>query len=220
LLDIDLHKTLTSKRQTTKISCKAQFQNGEITALYGKSGSGKTTILRMIAGLEHPDDGTIFYGGVAWVDHISYVPLQERSVGLVFQDYNLFEHMSVERNLTFAADGNLSASLIELCDQIGIKELFDRCPNELSKGQQQKVAIIRSLALNNEVLLLDEPFSALDDDSIVEIIEILEKLRDQQNLAIVLVTHRKDVILKMADSVVILEKSEQGNPIDLIEKKF
>lgn len=220
MLDIDIHKKFESKTQTTNIACKGTFKEGETTALFAKSGLGKTSVLRMIAGLEKPDSGAIIFNGVAWFDHVSTMSVKERPVGMVFQDFNLFKNMTVLQNLVFAADGALSEKSQNLCRDLGITEFFERYPNELSKGQQQKVAIVRSLCLDIKVLLLDEPFSALDDDSIVELIKVLDILREDLELTVILVTHRKEVILKAAQTVVMMEGGMQGSPQELIKKAF
>lgn len=217
MLEIDIHKALGG---STNVNLKASFESGKITALYGPSGMGKTTVLRLIAGLDKPDSGSISWEGKSWYSNNELVPLKDRPVGMVFQDYNLFKNMTVRENLTFATKGELPQNFEDFASKFAIKSLFERKPNELSKGQQQKVSILRSLCQRNKVLLLDEPFSALDDDSILELIEAIQIIRKEGRTTIILVTHRKDVILKMADSVVILESGKQGSPEYLLEKLF
>ena len=216
MLSVDIHKPF--KKQENGISLKAEFAPGQITAIYGRSGLGKTTVLRMIAGLEDPDSGTIIYNGVAWFDNAVLVPLKNRPVGMVFQDYNLFRNMTVLGNLVYAAGSTLSEKLQKMAEDLGITDLYNRYPNELSKGQQQKAAILRSICLETEILLLDEPFSALDDASILELINVLDKLRETMNITIVLVTHRTDVILRMANAVINVETGEQGAPQQLLKQ--
>jgi molybdate transport system ATP-binding protein len=222
LLELDIHKTFKSKTRNVELSCKAHAKAGEITALFGKSGVGKTTVLRMIAGLERPDGGTITFNDKPWYTTPSEVPLKDRPVGFVFQDFNLFRNMTVKQNLEYAAGGGVPQKVLELIEELAVTSLLASFPYELSKGQQQKIAILRSICIPNEVLLLDEPFSALDDESILEIINVLEKLKADFGLTIILVTHRKDVILRTADSVVEMEdtKSRQGEPKELIHLAF
>lgn len=220
MLRVDIHKTYKSKTDATRVSCAAVFKEKEITVLFGQSGSGKTSILRMISGLDQPDTGTIVYDGATWFDHTSFTPVKGRSIGMVFQDFNLFKHMSVLQNLAYAANGKMPDQLEKLAEDLGISELYARYPHQLSKGQQQKVAIIRSLCVDSKVLLLDEPFSALDDDAILELMDLLDQIKTEMRITIILVTHRKDVVLKMAQSVVMLETGVQGLPQDLIERTF
>lgn len=220
MLSIDIHKTFKNKKESISVSCKGSFVRGEVTALFGKSGSGKTSVLRMIAGLDKPDKGTISFDNEFWFDEHNNVPLKNRSVGMVFQDFNLFKNMSVLDNLEYAADGVLPNSIEKLCNDLGVTELFQRYPNELSKGQQQKVAILRSMCVQSNILLLDEPFSALDDDSILELMEVVDKLLEELVPIVILVTHRRDVILRMATSVIMLDPNEQGNPDKLLKKVF
>lgn len=220
MLSIDIHKTYVNKSESVEVACKGSFVRGEVTALFGKSGLGKTSVLRMIAGLEIPDKGTIRFDGEMWFDKDQITPLKERKVGMVFQDFNLFKNMSVLQNLAYASDGVLKPNIQKLCQDLGIDQLFQRYPHQLSKGQQQKVAIIRSMCIQSDVLLLDEPFSALDDDSILDLIEVINKLLKELVPIVILVTHRRDVILNMATSVIILDTNEQGKPENLLERKL
>lgn len=218
MLKIDVHKILGKGANQFEVQLQGVFRQNEITALHGPSGSGKSTILRLIAGLDHPTAGNISFSDKKWFDNGVICPLKKRPVGIVFQDHNLFRNMSVERNLAFASDGEVTDEVKSFAEQMKITEVFDRYPHQLSKGQQQKVAILRCLSQKNEVLLMDEPFSALDDESILDLIHMIDQIREQTEMVIIIVSHRKDVILKMADSVVMMETAEQGNPKDLIHR--
>ncbi len=224
MLKIDIHKSFVTKNRQFDVNCSATFKLGETTALYGRSGMGKTTIIRMIAGLDTPDKGTICLNKELWFSNELKieVPTKKRSVGMVFQDFNLFKNMSIEANLKYASDGPISKEINSLSEQMGVRDLFSSYPNQLSGGQKQRVAILRSLCQENKVLLLDEPFSALDDETIIELIDAITKIKNHLGVAIIVVTHRKDVIFKMADSVVKLDStnSAQGKPSDLLEKNF
>ncbi|UKN00585.1 ATP-binding cassette domain-containing protein [Paracrocinitomix mangrovi] len=222
MLNIDIYKRLGNDKNKIEIRFKASANIGEITALYGKSGIGKTTVLRIIAGLDKANEGTITFKGHNWFNKDQNLPLKQRPVGMVFQDYNLFENMTVLKNLEFAADDQIAEDVLALCKKLGIDKMFSRYPRELSKGQQQKVAIIRGVIMKTELMLLDEPFSALDDDSILEIIEVIQALKSNFSTTIILVTHRKDVILKMADSVIVFaeNKTTQGDPKELLQRSF
>jgi molybdate transport system ATP-binding protein len=222
LLEINIHKAFKSKSREKEIRCEAQFKKGQTTALYGKSGEGKTSVLRMIAGLETPDKGEIKLDEKIWFSASKKAPIEERSVGMVFQDFNLFKNMTIRQNLEYAANGKLPEQIENLLNELKFSSFLNNYPSELSGGQQQKAAIIRSICLENEVLLLDEPFSALDDDSILELISVIERLKEELNIVVVIVAHRKDVILRMAQSVVVMDKKScvQGEPKELIKLSF
>ena len=213
MLHIDLHKAYTSKSRAVNIACKVDFSIGKTGAIYGKSGLGKTTILRILAGLENADEGKISWGDEVWFDSENRInlPTNQRNIGLVFQDNNLFANMTVERNMTYASPSNqLTEATEKLIEITGIRPLLKNYPHELSRGQAQRVAIIRSFCQNPKLLLLDEPFSALDDDNIEELMVALSDLR-------------KDVLLAMADEILILHEnkvSEFGSPKELLIKKF
>lgn len=216
MLKIDIHKTFGTKKDPFQLQLKAEFKEGEITALYGPSGVGKTTVLRLIAGLENPDKGEITYNDQLWFNDRMIVPLKDRPVGIVFQEFNLFRNMTVLQNLEFASEQNtVSTEIKAICDQLGITDLFSRKPHQLSKGQQQKIAIVRTLCQKNEILLLDEPFSALDDQSIKAIIQVIDQYRVDQKMTVILVSHRKDVILKMAQSFISMETGEPAKMISV-----
>ena len=191
------------------------LKKGEILILLGSSGCGKSTILRSIAGLQKVQSGSIHLGEKVVNDETTFIPPQKRNIGFVFQDYALFPHLSVADNILFA---NKNAQLTELLEMCKIDALKNRYPHELSGGQQQRVALARALALEPEILLLDEPFSSID--------MFLKKSLQQELLAIIkdtgissiIVTHDKQEALILADSMAVLNDGniEQiGTPQEL-----
>jgi molybdate transport system ATP-binding protein len=199
--------------QTAPIPLDLSFSlfRGEVTALFGASGSGKTTVLRCIAGLYRPAVGQIGCGGETWFDSEAgtWQPAHRRRVGFVFQDYALFPHMSAEANVT-AALGHLphrqrAARARELLALVDLDELAARRPAELSSGQRQRVAVARALAREPKVLLLDEPFSALDRAVRVALYTGIEALRTRLACPILLVTHDFEEVARLADRVLVLE---------------
>jgi molybdate transport system ATP-binding protein len=208
-LDMGLVVNITQSRP---FPIKAEFycQPGRVLAIVGPSGSGKTTILRMIAGLHTPESGVISCGNQQWLDTkqtLNRSP-QQRRVGLVFQDFALFSHLSVLQNIMLAmSDKDLERGRVLLA-QVNLEGLDHRYPETLSGGQKQRVAIARALARNPEVLLLDEPFSAVDQVTRRKLrLEMLQLTR-QLNLPIVLVTHDLDEACMLAGQMVVLHHGE------------
>jgi sulfate transport system ATP-binding protein len=183
---------------------------GEFLALLGPSGSGKTTLLRVLAGLEFVDSGEIVIGSRS----MSGVPARERSIGLVFQHYALFRHMTVGRNVAFGLEvrprrnrppvTEIRARVQTLLDLMEIGQLIDRYPDQISGGQRQRVALARALAIEPSLLLLDEPFGALDAKVRKSLRLWLRKLHDQMGLTSVFVTHDQAEAMEMADRVAVL----------------
>jgi sulfate transport system ATP-binding protein len=190
--------------------------SGELVALLGPSGSGKTTLLRVIAGIESPETGRIKFGGTDVTD----VPIQKRNVGFVFQDYALFEHMTVADNIAFGLAVRKQnaetryARVRELLERIQLAGLGGRYPRELSGGQRQRVALARALAPQPQLLLLDEPFGALDARVRTELRTWMRKLHDELHVTSVFVTHDQDEALEVADRIVVMNagKVEQSGP--------
>jgi sulfate transport system ATP-binding protein len=186
--------------------------SGELTALLGPSGCGKTTLLRIIAGLEQPDSGNVlFHGQDATDSHV-----RERKVGFVFQHYALFRHMTVFENVAFGlrvrpketrpSDAEIQRKVHELLDLVQLDWIADRYPAQLSGGQRQRIALARALAVEPQVLLLDEPFGALDAKVRKDLRRWLRRLHDELHITSVFVTHDQEEALEVADRVVVLNK--------------
>ncbi len=184
--------------------------NGGVTALFGRSGSGKTSVIRIIAGLTRPDHGRIALDGEVLVDTVAgiFVPRHRRRFGYVFQEARLFPHLSVRRNLNygrwFAPAARRTESFDRVVGILGIGHLLDRHPEGLSGGEKQRVAIGRALLSSPRMLLMDEPLAALDDERKAEILPYLERLRDEMRIPIVYVSHSVAEVARLADKVVVL----------------
>jgi sulfate transport system ATP-binding protein len=187
-----------------------EIRPGELVALLGPSGSGKTTLLRVIAGLEQPDSGRILFNDEDTTER----RVQEREVGFVFQHYALFRHMSIFENVAFGlrvrpramrpAESEIKRRVMELLKLVQLDWLADRFPHQLSGGQRQRIALARALAIEPKVLLLDEPFGALDAKVRKELRRWLRRLHDEINLTSVFVTHDQEEALEVADRVVVV----------------
>ncbi len=233
MLSFELHKTFSNKGRKVEVYCKADFPNGTTSAIYGKSGIGKSTVLRMLAGLESPDSGIIRIDNKVWYDSAQKINLSiaEREPGFVFQDFNLFPNMTVKRNLEYASDGKLSNQIEKLLAVVGLADMMGNYPHELSGGERQRVSIVRALCQQPQLLLLDEPFSALDDEAIGDLIRELKIIQQELGTTVLMISHRKDVIFEMADQVVHMKKLAdanqpvegavvQGKPDEILTKRF
>jgi len=197
------------------------IQSGELTALLGPSGSGKTTLLRLIAGLEQADSGQILFHG----EDISDQHVSERGVGFVFQHYALFKHMTVAENVAFGlsvkprhlrpSKAEIARKVKNLLELVQLDWTADRYPSQLSGGQRQRVALARALAVEPKVLLLDEPFGALDAKVRAELRRWLRRLHDEIHVTSVFVTHDQEEALEVADRIVVMNKGrveQDGTP--------
>ncbi|MFF3668461.1 sulfate/molybdate ABC transporter ATP-binding protein [Microtetraspora malaysiensis] len=196
--------------------------SGSLTALLGPSGGGKSTLLRVIAGLEHPDTGTVRISGV---DATRLSP-QRRNVGFVFQHYAAFKHMTVFRNVAFGLEirkrpkDEIRRRVMELLELVHLERMADRYPSQLSGGQRQRMALARALAVEPEVLLLDEPFGALDAQVRKELRTWLRRLHDEVHVTTVFVTHDQEEAIEVADTVVVLADGaveQVGSPSDVYD---
>ncbi|MFC5971627.1 ABC transporter ATP-binding protein [Halomarina salina] len=191
---------------------------GELVTLLGPSGCGKTTTLRMIAGLESVTEGTIEVGGTVVAGDGPQTPPEERDVGLVFQEFALFPHLTVAENVAFGLEDpdspEAEARVDDLLDLVGLSEYGDRSPEDLSGGQRQRVALARSLAPEPDVLLLDEPFSNLDVRLRVRMREEVKRILDEANVTAVSVTHDQEEALSISDRIAVVNdgRLEQVGP--------
>lgn len=189
-----------------------QIAEGEIISILGESGSGKSTILRLVAGLEVPTGGMIKIGDKIMVDDSIFVEPEKRGVGMVFQDYALFPHLTVEGNVKFGLKKMNSREkaerLEEVLNLVNLSEYKTRYPYELSGGQQQRVALARALAPRPSLLLLDEPFSNLDKDLQAKIRDELKIILKTSGTTTIFVTHDRDDAQALADRAVILQRGE------------
>jgi molybdate transport system ATP-binding protein len=225
LLKIDLNKSFNTSQRVTNIICKGEFKTGLTSAIYGRSGVGKSTILRIISGLEKADSGNIYFNEQCWFDSDKNIniPICDRKIGFVFQDFNLFPTMTVEENLKYASGKMISEETKNLLNATGLKKLLKSYPRDLSGGEKQRVSIVRALCQKPELLLLDEPFSALDDESIGDLIREIKLIQNEFKTTVIMVSHRKDVIHAMANSVIYMRTDgtvNQGDPLDLLKKSF
>jgi sulfate transport system ATP-binding protein len=199
---------------------------GELVALLGPSGCGKTTLLRIIAGLERADSGRVMLDGVDATD----ADVRERRVGFVFQHYALFRHMSVFENVAFGlrvqprkrrqSEAEIGKRVSRLLDLVQLGWLKDRYPAQLSGGQRQRIALARALAVEPKVLLLDEPFGALDAKVRKELRRWLRRLHDELHISSVFVTHDQDEALEVADRIVLMNRGrieQTGSPRDIYQ---
>jgi molybdate transport system ATP-binding protein len=197
------------KRGAFTLDAQFQAEDG-ITALFGQSGSGKTTIINLIAGLLKPEPGRIAFGNRVLVDTNKriFVPKHKRRIGLVFQDAQLFPHMTVRQNLGFgrwfAPKNERHIALEPVLDTLGIGHLLDRRPSGLSGGEKQRVSLARALLASPELLLMDEPLAGLDQDRKLEILPLIERMRDEFRVPIVYVTHSEEEVLRLASRVIVI----------------
>ncbi|MER3423377.1 MAG: Fe3+/spermidine/putrescine ABC transporter ATP-binding protein, partial [Nitrospiraceae bacterium] len=198
-------------------------KEGELLGLLGPSGSGKTTVLRIIAGLEVPSSGDIFIDQV----RVNDLPVQQRNIGFVFQHYALFKHMTVFENVAFGLTikkwprAEIRQRVSDLLGLMGLEGMSDRYPHQLSGGQRQRVAIARALAPRPSVLLLDEPFGAVDAQVRQELREWLIRLHDELNVTSLFVTHDQEEAMEVSDRLIVFSKGrlEQiGSPAEVYEE--
>ncbi|MFQ6549042.1 ABC transporter ATP-binding protein [Aestuariibius sp. 2305UL40-4] len=194
---------------------------GQILCLLGPSGCGKSTTLRMIAGVEHPDAGAIRVDGRTVCNGIDWVPPEARSVGLMFQDFALFPHLDVAGNVAFGLSGTKAdkrARVEELLERVEMSDHIASWPHELSGGEQQRVALARALAPRPHVMLMDEPFSGLDNRLRDEIRDHTLDLLKEEGTAVVLVTHEPDEAMRMADEIALMREGrivQRGAPYNI-----
>jgi len=198
-----------------------EIKKGEVVVIVGPSGSGKSTFLRSLNLLEKPTSGQIFFEGDDITDPKVDLDLHRQKMGMVFQHFNLFPHMTIKKNLTIApmkllkkTEKEAEERAMELLRMVGLEDKADGYPSQLSGGQKQRVAIVRSLAMNPDVMLFDEPTSALDPEMVGEVLEIMKKLA-ADGMTMVVVTHEMGFAREVADRVLFMadgEICEQNTP--------
>ncbi|UQZ81534.1 Sulfate/thiosulfate import ATP-binding protein CysA [Paenibacillus konkukensis] len=216
-----LMKTFGTFQATKQVSF--EIEKGRLIGLLGPSGGGKTTILRMLAGLEQPDSGEIWFHG----KKVNDLPPQERGIGFVFQNYALFRHMSVYDNIAFGltvqkrGKQEIKARVTELIELTGLKGLEKRLPHQLSGGQRQRVAFARAIAPEPQLLLLDEPFAAIDAKVRKELRTWLKDMINRVGITTIFVTHDQEEAVEVADQIMIIHQGtleQQGAPIDIYQR--
>ncbi len=206
-IDIDIHK-------------------GEVVVVIGPSGSGKSTFLRCLNLLEEPTGGKIYFEGVNLADKAVNINKHRQKMGMVFQHFNLFPHMTVLRNMTIApmklkkiSEAKATEYAQYLLNKVGLSDRADAYPNQLSGGQKQRIAIARSLAMNPDVMLFDEPTSALDPEMVGEVLDLMKELA-KDGMTMVVVTHEMGFAREVADRVVFIDEGvilEEGTPKELFD---
>lgn len=203
MIDIRVTKKLLGQNGEFLFECGITTDSHKLISVFGPSGSGKSTLLKMIAGLETPDDGYIAVGGEVWYNKEKGINLkaQKRKVGFVFQEYSLFPNMNVIENIIFAQSEKSRQKANELLELTELTELANAYPSTLSGGQKQRVAIARAIARDPQILLLDEPFSALDTAVKRKLHEEVLRLKSALKIPILFVSHDKEEVFRLSDEV-------------------
>lgn len=220
MIRVDIAKKLRGAKGEIDFRVSHTFGDGEFWCIFGESGIGKTTLMRMIAGLETPDNGIIEADGEVWFDSARGVnlPPQKRKVGFVFQSYALFEHMSVLDNLLFAQSEKNETKALGILAKMELTELKNTKPSRLSGGQRQRVALARAIAQEPKALLLDEPLSALDAIIRSKLQDELKKTHEDFGLTSLMVSHDRSEVFKLSDFALWLKDGKvyrEGTPKEL-----
>ena len=203
-----------------------EVRQGEVLVIIGPSGSGKSTLLRSLNLLEIPTGGTIYFDGVDITDPKVNINLHRQKMGMVFQHFNLFPHMTVLRNMTIAPvkllhkpQAEAEKKAMELLERVGLGDRAKAYPSQLSGGQKQRVAIVRALCMEPEVMLFDEPTSALDPEMVGEVLDVMKSLA-AEGMTMVVVTHEMGFAREVADRIIFMSEGvivEEGTPEDIFE---
>ena len=203
-----------------------EIRKGEVVVIIGPSGSGKSTFLRSLNLLERPTGGHIYFEGVDITDPKTDINLHRQKMGMVFQQFNLFPHLTIKENIKLApvtlkimSDSEADQKAMELLERVGLPDKAEAYPKQLSGGQQQRIAIARALAMNPEVMLFDEPTSALDPEMVGEVLQLMKELADD-GMTMVVVTHEMGFAREVGTRVLFMDGgniAEQNNPKDFFE---
>ena len=204
----------------------ADIYKGKVVVIIGPSGSGKSTFLRCLNLLEVPTGGNILFKGTDITDKSVNINIHRQKMGMVFQHFNLFPHMTLLQNMTLApiqllhkSKEEAEAKALQLLERVGLGDRANAYPNQLSGGQKQRVAIVRALAMDPEVMLFDEPTSALDPEMVGEVLEVMKELA-REGMTMVVVTHEMGFAREVANHVIFMDEGkliEEGSPTDIFE---
>ena len=225
MIKVDIRKRLLDGTGNLDLQLDFTLEEGELLSLYGPSGVGKTSVIRMIAGLLEPDKGAIAVTGQTWYDSEQRINLrpQARNIGVVFQDYALFPNMTVEGNIAFALEKGRPRGVVdEMLEFMELSNLRNEKPDLLSGGQKQRVALARAIVRRPKILLLDEPTSALDTSMRLRMQEYIGKVHKQFNLTTILISHDVLEVVRLATRVLVLEGGvikQQGPPAKVLPLK-
>ena len=202
------------------------IKKGEVVCVIGPSGSGKSTFLRCLNRLEDPTDGRIIFAGEDLMDPKTDIDMHRQKMGMVFQHFNLFPHMSILKNMTIApmklqkrGKDEAEGQAMKLLERVGLADRANAYPSQLSGGQKQRIAIVRALCMNPEVMLFDEPTSALDPEMVGEVLDVMKELA-KEGMTMVVVTHEMGFAREVADRVMFVDEGrvkEQGTPEEFFE---
>jgi molybdate transport system ATP-binding protein len=218
MIQIDAYKILQTADGELPLDISLTIQKGQFVAIYGNSGAGKTTLLRVLSGLTDAKKVNIKVNESVWddADKKFHLPVQKRSIGFVFQDFALFPNLTVKENLEFALSKNDSKEIVsELIDLMELQSLQNSKPQNLSGGQKQRVALARAIVRKPEILLLDEPLSALDDDMRFKLQDYILKIHQKYKLTTLMISHSISEIFKLSDKVIVVDKGKiikEGTP--------
>ena len=199
----------------------SQIQKGEVIVIIGASGSGKSTFLRCLNLLEEPTSGHVYFNDIDITDPKTNINLHRQKIGMVFQQFNLFPHMTILKNMTLApikllnmTKEDAEAKAMALLEKVGLADRAESYPSQLSGGQKQRIAIVRALCMNPEVMLFDEPTSALDPEMVGEVLELMKDLA-REGMTMAIVTHEMGFAREVADRVIFIDEgiiAEEGTP--------
>ncbi len=206
MLSIDFRKNINTAKGKVTLSIKADFDSAKVIGIYGNSGEGKSTVFNIISGILDPEEGQISFNGKTWFNSAaskSKVPTQHRNIGYLFQEDSLFPHFTVSQNILYPIEKNerKNIDLDQILEQVDINVFEEQYPHQLSGGQKQRVAIARALAMKSELLLLDEPFSALDLEIKHKLCKLILSVKDELGLTILVVSHNVHDISTLCDEI-------------------